>query len=108
MSQLAQVNVAQIFKALGDPLRLQIVQRLSNGTTLCLGELSKDLGITRQGARKQIQALVAAKVVHLHPVGREIKVVLDAAALAQGRDFIATLEAQWDQRLQALKQFIEQ
>lgn len=103
-----QTAAAQLFKALGDPVRLQIVQRLSHGAVLCLGELSKDLGISRQGARKQIQALVSAKVVQLYPVGREVKVQLDAAALAQGRAFIARLEAQWDQRLQALKQFTEQ
>lgn len=103
-----QAAVAQLFKALGDPVRLQIVQRLSNGVPLCMGELSKDLGISRQGARKQIQALVLANVVQLHPAGREVKVQLDAGALAQGRDFITSLEAQWDQRLQALKQFVEQ
>jgi len=103
-----QAAIAQIFKALGDPVRLQIVQRLSNGTALCMGELSKDLGISRQGARKQIQALVSAKVVQLHPAGREVKVQLDTAALQQGRDFITALEAQWDQRLLALKQFTEQ
>ncbi|NRQ41612.1 winged helix-turn-helix transcriptional regulator [Rheinheimera sp. YQF-2] len=105
---MSQAAVVQLFKALGDPVRLQIVQRLSNGVPLCMGELSKDLGISRQGARKQIQALVTANVVQLHPVGREVKVQLDATALTQGRDFIAALEAQWDQRLQALKQFTEQ
>ncbi|HEY9044229.1 MAG TPA: hypothetical protein VIN66_18750 [Rheinheimera sp.] len=51
---------------------------------------------------------MSANVVQLHPAGREVKVQLDAAALQQGRDFIAALEAQWDQRLQALKQFAEQ
>ncbi|MCS4306586.1 DNA-binding transcriptional ArsR family regulator [Rheinheimera pacifica] len=105
---MSQAAIAQIFKALGDPVRLQIVQRLSNGAALCMGELSKDLGISRQGARKQIQALVSAKVVQLHPAGREVKVQLDSAALQQGRDFITALEAQWDQRLLALKQFTEQ
>ncbi|WP_240220116.1 ArsR/SmtB family transcription factor [Rheinheimera hassiensis] len=104
---MTQLAIAQIFKALGDPVRLQIVQRLSNGAALCLGELSKDLGISRQGARKQIQALVSAKVVQLHPAGREVKVQLDATTLAQSRAFIIALEAQWDERLQALKQFTE-
>lgn len=105
---MSQAAIAQIFKALGDPVRLQIVQRLSNGAAVCMGELSKDLGISRQGARKQIQALVSAKVVQLHPAGREVKVQLDPATLQQGRDFIKALEAQWDERLQALKQFAEQ
>lgn len=105
---MSQAAIAQIFKALGDPVRLQIVQRLSNGAAVCMGELSKDLGISRQGARKQIQALVSAKVVQLRPAGREVKVQLDPATLQQGRDFITALEAQWGERLQALKQFAEQ
>lgn len=99
--------VAQIFRALGDPIRLKIVRRLSDGSSYTIGNLSKDLGLTRQGARKQIQVLVSAKVVQLKPVGRETRVTLDAAALARGRKFIADLEQQWDQRLKALKEFAE-
>jgi predicted ArsR family transcriptional regulator len=59
-------------------------------------DLSKDLGISRQDARKQIQVLVSAKVVYLTPVGRETKVTLDAASLELGRAFITDLENQWD------------
>jgi len=101
------VTVAQIFKALGDPVRLKIVKRLSDGSSYTIGNLSKDLGISRQGARKQIQTLVSAKVVHLKPVGREIKVTLDTSSLELGRAFIANLENQWDQRLKALKDLTE-
>lgn len=101
------MSAAHIFKALGDPVRLEMVQRLSDGTNYTIGKLSNDLGITRQGARKQIQVLVAANVVHLVPQGRETRVMLDTNALEIGRQFIAKLEKQWDQRLQALKDFAE-
>ncbi len=98
---------AQIFKALGDPLRLKIVKRLSDGSTYTLGEITENLGISRQGARKQIQVLESAKIIKLKPNGREVNVILDAQSLKQGRDFIAKLEAQWDTRLNKLKEFVE-
>lgn len=101
------MSAAHIFKALGDPVRLEMVQRLSDGANYTIGKLSNDLGITRQGARKQIQVLVAANVVHLVPQGRETRVMLDTNSLEIGRQFIAKLEKQWDQRLQALKDFAE-
>lgn len=97
----------QIFKALGDPVRLEIVKRLSDGSSYTMNNLSKDLGVSRQGARKQIQVLLSANVVHLNPVGRETLVSLDRSSLELARTFISNIEAQWDQRLSALKDFVE-
>lgn len=100
--------LAQIFKALGDPVRLELVKRLSDGSSYTIGNLSKDLGISRQGARKQIQVLVAAKVVQLRPEGREMIVTIDTSSLTLARAFIAKLGQQWDERLDSLKVFSEQ
>lgn len=101
------MSVAQIFKALGDPIRLEMVKRLANGSDYTISDLSKNLGVTRQGARKQIQVLVSAEIVHLTPVGREIKVNLDTSRLQVAQTFIANLEQQWDKRLRALKELAE-
>jgi DNA-binding transcriptional ArsR family regulator len=101
------MSTHQIFKALGDPIRLRVIERLTDGSIHTIGTLSAGLGVSRQGARKQIQVLVLAKLVVLEPVGRETNVVLNTAALESGRAFIARIESQWDQRLQALKQFVE-
>ena len=101
------MQAVQIFKALGDPVRLEIVKRLSNGSSYTMNNLSKDLGVSRQGARKQIQVLLSAKVVNLEPVGRETLVSLDLSSLELARTFISNIEEQWDQRLMALKNFVE-
>ena len=101
------MEAVQIFKALGDPIRLEIVKRLSNGSSYTMNNLSKDLGVSRQGARKQIQVLLSAKVVNLEPVGRETLVSLDLSSLELARTFISNIEEQWDQRLMALKNFVE-
>ena len=101
------MEAVQIFKALGDPIRLEIVKRLSNGSSYTMNYLSSDLGISRQGARKQIQVLVSANVVYLKPVGRETLVTLDVVSLESARLFITNIETKWDQRLNALKEFVE-
>ncbi len=99
---------AEIYKALGDPIRLEILQRLSTRSAYTIGELSANLGVSRQGARKQLQVLVQANVVHLAQNGRETLVTLDTTALQLARSFIARIESQWEQRLEALKNFVEE
>jgi DNA-binding transcriptional ArsR family regulator len=98
---------AQIFKALGDPVRLKIVKRLSSGGTYTIGNLTKDLDISRQGARKQIQVLVSANIVHLKPIGREVQVLPNMDSLKLGKDFITRMEQGWDMRLRKLKEVVE-
>ena len=99
---------AEIYKALGDPVRLELVRRLSSGAGATVGELSRVLGISRQGARKQLEVLVTANVVALEPAGRKTIVSLNRQSLAKARLFIAPLESQWDERLVALKKFAEE
>ena len=99
---------AEIYKALGDPIRLEIVKRLSARFTCNIGEISTNLGISRQGARKQLQVLVNANVVHLAQRGRQTVVTLDTKTLEIARAYISQLERQWDARLEALKQFVEE
>ncbi|MCB1859554.1 MAG: helix-turn-helix transcriptional regulator [Gammaproteobacteria bacterium] len=99
---------AEIYKALGDPIRLEIVKRLSHRSPSTVGELSKNLGISRQGARKQLQVLINANVVHLKQRGRQTDVALDTKTLQIARQFITKLENQWDDRLEALKKYVEE
>lgn len=101
------MNEADIFKALGDPIRLEIVKRLAGGSSYTIGQLSENLGVTRQGARKQLEVLVGSNLVQLSRQGRETHVVLDTKTLRTAQRFIAKLEAQWDQRLAALKALTE-
>ena len=56
-------QVTNIFKALSDPVRVEIVQRLSREEGFNLGSISVDLGVTRQGARKHLVVLEKAKII---------------------------------------------
>ena len=101
------MHVANTFKALGDPVRLEIIQRLSNGSIYTVGSLSDGLGLTRQGARKHLQVLADVKLVHLQNKGRQTEVKLDTNRLIAAKLFISELELRWDNRLQVLQEFIE-
>lgn len=98
---------ARVFTALGDPIRLQMVQRLSFGASCTMGELTEKLHISRQGARKHLQVLVGARLVHLKPKGRVVRVSLNMDAIKKSKEFISRLELQWDKRLSKLKDILE-
>jgi DNA-binding transcriptional ArsR family regulator len=99
--------VVELFRALGDPTRLEMVQRLSDGSSQTIGSVSNGLEISRQGARKHLQILADANIVTLHPKGRDTIVTIDLNTLDQAKKFISELEMRWDQRLEALRDFVE-
>jgi len=99
---------AEIFRALGDPIRLEMVQRLTRGSRCTITAISEGLGITRQGARKHLQVLADARIVALLPEGRDVLVSLEPESLDQAKLFIAELERRWDVRLDALRRFVEE
>ena len=82
---------AELFRALGDSTRIEIVQRLSSGKPYTISTVSNGLGITRQGVRKHLQLLANAKLIKLESRGRDTSVILDNETLKQGKAFISKL-----------------
>ena len=101
-------RAAPVFRALGDPIRIELVRRLSSGEPRTIAAVSQGLGITRQGARKHLQVLADAELVSLEPKGRDVLVRPDPGTLEKAKAFIAELERQWDVRLEALRRFVEE
>ena len=99
--------VAKLFRALGEPTRLEMVERLSNGRVHTITSLSKGLKISRQGTRKHLQVLSDSKVIVLTPKGRDTFVQLDHRTLDIGKKFIAELELRWEKRLEALRDVVD-
>lgn len=100
-------ELATVFRALGDPVRLEMVKRLSAGESFTIAAVSKGFEISRQGARKHLQVLADADLVELKPKGRDVLVTLEPHVLEQANAFIAELETQWEVRLEALNSFVE-
>lgn len=101
-------ELASVFRALGDPVRLEMVKRLSAGSPFTIASVSKGFGISRQGARKHLQVLADSGLVLLEPKGRDVQVELSPKGLVRARAFIAEVESLWDARLDALKRFLEE
>ncbi len=101
------MNAAQVFQALGDPVRLAMVQRLARQEPCTIADVCEGSGITRQGARKHLQVLVDAHLVVLEPHGREVQVQLDLRTLDEAKTAIERIEMLWDRRLGALKRALE-
>lgn len=98
---------AERFHALGDPTRIEIIRRLSTGAVYTISTVSQGLEMSRQGIRKHLQILANANVIRLEPQGRDTHVQLERRALEETKAFLVELELQWDERLEALRNFVD-
>lgn len=99
--------VAERFHALGDPTRIEIIRRLSTGASYTISTVSQGLEMSRQGVRKHLQILANAHFVTLKPQGRDMSIQLERRALEETKAFLVELELQWDVRLEALRNFVD-
>lgn len=101
------MSALALFKALGEPTRLEIVVRLSIQNSQTITSLSRGLHLTRQGVRKHMKILEDAEILVLIPHGRETIVQLDKRAFGAGKKFIEKMETHWGKRLGKLKDVLE-
>jgi DNA-binding transcriptional ArsR family regulator len=64
-------DIDKVFKALADPSRRQLLDRLHANNGQTLGELCQDLDMTRQAVTKHLARLEAANLVATIWQGRE-------------------------------------
>jgi DNA-binding transcriptional ArsR family regulator len=100
---------APVFSALGDPVRLSLVVRLCKEGPLPTVELKRNAGeVSRQGLTKHLRILEDAGLVRSDRVGRDRQWQLQAQQLAEMRDYLDRISAQWDIRLERLRRFVEE
>ena len=98
---------APIFAALGDPTRLAILARLSDGSERSISALSSGGGLTRQAVSKHLGVLARVGLVEASRVGRESRFRYRPGGLEQARTYLETVSAQWDEALGRLKRMVE-
>ncbi|MBV9510725.1 MAG: helix-turn-helix transcriptional regulator [Caulobacteraceae bacterium] len=103
----APPSVAEIFSALGDPTRLGLLTRLSNGGACSITRLSADSSLTRQAVTKHLGVLQRAGLVSRRHVGRESLFRYEPQSLGQARAYLDQVSAQWDAALARLQAFVE-
>lgn len=96
----------RVFVALADARRREILERLANNGEKTATELAQELPITRQGVSKHLKILAEADLVNIRQVGRDKRYSVTPQALAEAVNWLETLTALWDQRLQALYDYL--
>ena len=97
----------KIFAAIADPSRRALLLNLAEQGPRTASQLAEDYPITRQGILKHLNVLEDAGLVAVRQKGREKRYFLTLQPLTDLEQWIAELNAKWDQRLLRLKDFLE-
>jgi DNA-binding transcriptional ArsR family regulator len=97
----------EVFAALADPTRLEMLTRLARGGPATATELSSALPISRQAVAKHLAALSAAGLVERHPSGREVRYSFEPGPLGDVVRWAEDVGDTWDRRLDRLSRSID-
>jgi DNA-binding transcriptional ArsR family regulator len=107
-TKLADTPAAPLFAALGDPVRLAMVERLSGGGPLSTLQLKQGAGASRQAVTKHLHVLENAGLVTSGRVGRDRQWRMQADQLTAARGYLDQISKQWDLRLERLRNLVEE
>jgi DNA-binding transcriptional ArsR family regulator len=101
-------GAALLFAALGDPTRLALLQRLSDGGPASISTLAERFPVmTRQGVSKHLHVLSAAGIIEGTHQGREHVWAVNATRLMEGRRHLDLIARGWDDALARFKAHVE-
>ena len=101
-----QPNPQPAFRALADPTRRGILQLLTQ-SEMTIGEVTEAFPMTRAAVKKHLTILQEGQLIEIEPRGRERINRLRPNGLQPVVDWLAELDAAWDDRLATLKSAIE-
>lgn len=104
----ARSDPTPVFAALGDPTRLALLVRLSDGEPRSISALSADSAITRQAVTKHLRVLEQAGLVRGERVGRESRFAFRPERVMEAKAYLETVSSQWDETLERLRAFVEE
>lgn len=97
----------EIFSALADETRREVVRRLSEGGETTASRLADELPVSRQAIAKHLLALEEAGLVASVKVGRENIYRFTPGPLSEAVSWIASVGGDWDGRLSRLRKHLE-
>lgn len=105
MVNYSRARLDRVFRALGDPTRRAMIQRLARGPAL-VTELAAPLRMSLPAASKHIRALETAGLVRRSVRGREHHCSLNPVPLKSAADWLARYRTFWTARLDALESLL--
>jgi DNA-binding transcriptional ArsR family regulator len=98
---------AQVFVALADPTRRQLLMTLAESSPKTATQLKHGFRMSRQGVLKHLDVLAGAGLVRVQTHGREKRYWLEPQPLASVSAWMDAVGAAWDARLARLKEQVE-
>jgi DNA-binding transcriptional ArsR family regulator len=95
-----------LFSALSDPTRRRVMVSLSRKEDATATGLAEEIPVSRQAIAKHLAALEEAGLVTGERIGRERRYRLTPAPLADAVSWIASVGAEWDERLARLSRLV--
>ena len=95
------------FKALAHPLRRDMVERLSGGVAT-VGEVSRDLGVSKPTISRHLKLLEEAGVVSRVVDGRTHRIALRPEGLAEAADWIESQRERWERLFDVVGEYLEE
>jgi len=100
-------EASAVFAALGDPIRLALVRRLSLEGFLSVTALTEGTRISRQAVTKHLEVLARAGLVESARAGRERLWTLAPGQVQQARRALEAISRDWDDALGRLRRLVE-
>jgi DNA-binding transcriptional ArsR family regulator len=98
-------RIDDVFRALADPTRRQIIERLDEGPA-SVSTLARPFPITLAAVTQHVQVLERARLVRTTKIGRERICQLDVEHIDVARSWLDDRRQRWAQRLERLDEFI--
>ncbi|RJL22675.1 ArsR/SmtB family transcription factor [Paracoccus siganidrum] len=95
-----------IFRALADPTRRAIFERLCEGDRT-VGELTAQAGVSQPVVSKHLRLLKQARLVQGHPEGRQTRYSARPGALDPLADWTRRMVGFWNARLDGLEDLLK-
>ena len=100
-------NTQQVFLALADPTRRELLERIASEGPQTATELAAAVPITRQGVAKHLAILSDAGLLTMHQNGRDKRYALKPEPFEDAVSWIHAVGAAWDARLERLRTLLE-
>ena len=104
---VAYSDMPDVFAAVADTTRRQILERLRTEGPVSISTLSDSLPMTRQAVTKHLNVLEEAGLIEKSVRGRERLHTLSGAPLQEVSDWLTPYEVEWDERLDRLRSHLE-
>lgn len=102
MVEYQSAALDQVFHALGDRTRRQMLRELARGERT-VGQLAEPFAMSLAAASKHVKALESAGLIRREVQGRTHVCHLEPGPLASAHEWLAHYERFWNQRLDVLE-----